>query len=114
VPNNSFFVLQYAETLSTGGELAQSYKAYLRVLEMCGIPLDRQETEGARLGPWTRALWGLKLVTTKLLATPNKSAEVEKVEAIDAMVTDLLLNKSYKGSSKGVETTRNAARKVLS
>jgi hypothetical protein len=81
---------------------------------MCGIPVDGQEKEGIRKGPWTRALWGLKLVTAKLLSASSKKGEAEQVEAIDAMVTDLLLNKAYKGSSKGVQTTREVARKVLS
>lgn len=114
VPHNSFFVLQYAETLYTAGEIAASYKAYLRVLEMCGQTLDRDSTLDTRQGPRTRALWGLKLITSKVLSGQSMAVEVEQVEAIDAMVTDLLLNKCYKGSSKGVQTTREAARKVFS
>lgn len=74
----------------------------------------QQEKESHKQGPWTRALWGLKLVTAKLLSGSSNASEVEQVEAVDAMVTDLLLNKSYKGSSKGVQVTRDAARKVLS
>ncbi|UZJ54702.1 hypothetical protein CBS101457_004022 [Exobasidium rhododendri] len=114
VPHNSFFVLQYAETLYTAGEIAQSYKAYLRVLEMCGLSTDGKTAENTRQGPWTRALWGLKLVTAKLLSGSSKSGEVKDVEEIDAMVTDLLLNKAYKGNSSGVQKTRDAARALFS
>lgn len=127
-PHNSFFALQYAETLATAGDLNLAYKQYLRVLEMCG-GAEFNAKEATRQGPWTRALWGLKSVTTKLLTTsptPTKGAKAagnssnggqaekpEKVEAIDALVTDLLLNKAYTGSSAGVKATRDAARKVL-
>jgi hypothetical protein len=109
VPHNSFFVLQYAETLYTAGEIVQAYKAYLRVLEMCGA--GQESDDSNKQGPRTRALWGLKLTASKLLS--GKADEAEQVEAIDAMATDLLLNQSYKGSSKGVQVTREAARKVL-
>ena len=85
----------------------QAYKAYLRVLEMSATP-----GSAATAGPTTRALWGLKLVSAKLLA--SKGSEGEQVEAVEAMATDLLLNRSYKGSSRGVQVTRDAARKVLS
>ena len=110
-PHNSFFVLQYAETLYTAGEIVPAYKAYLRVLEMCGAAPTTDDSS-SKQGPRTRALWGLKLTTAKLLS--GKAVEAEQVEAIDAMATDLLLNQSYKGSSKGVQVTREAARKVLS
>jgi hypothetical protein len=106
-------VLQYAETLYTAGEIAQSYKAYLRVLEMCGLPVEGKKERGARQGPWTRALWGLKLVTAKLLASSSKAIEVERVEEVDAMVTDLLLNTAYKGNSTGVQKSREAARSIF-
>lgn len=115
VPHNSFFVLQYAETLYTAGEIAQSYKAYLRVLEMCGVSSEGEASEHNRHGPWVRALWGLKLVTAKLRQGQGKGeSKVEQVEAIDVLATDLLLNRAYQGSSKGVQTSRDAARKVLS
>lgn len=113
VPHNSFFVLQYAETLYTAGEIGASYKAYLRVLEMCGHTLDGESTSDTRQGPQTRALWGLKLITSKIISGQSIIVEGEQVEAVDAMVTDLLLNKSYKGSSKGVQATREVARKVF-
>lgn len=138
-PSNTFFVLQYAEVLATMDDLPMAYKQYLRVLEMCGteaLELDPQQPN--RQGPWTRALWGLKSVTTKLIARQRQTIsstqkgagskgasnsrsttaigdeKVEKVEAVDAMVTDLLLNKAYAGSNPGLKATRDAARKVLS
>lgn len=140
VPHNTFYVLQYAELLATQGELALAYKEYLRVLEMCegkSASNDVQDQDDCRQGPFARALWGLKLVTSKLRAGTTASAsggsyaqqrkggknaaatseqpelKPQKLDAVDAMVTDLLLNQVYKGSSAGVRASRDAARKVL-
>jgi ER membrane protein complex subunit 2 len=138
-PSNTFFVLQYAEVLATMDDLPLAYKQYLRVLEMCGTEaLEADSQHPNRQGPWARALWGLKSVTTKLIqrqrqtiSSTQKGAagkgsnnaksttsigdeKVEKVEAVDAMVTDLLLNKAYAGANPGLKATRDAARKVLS
>lgn len=138
-PSNTFFVLQYAEVLATMDDLPLAYKQYLRVLEMCGTESLKPDPQHPhRQGPWLRSLWGLKSVTTKLLqrqrqtiSSTTKGAsnkgfgisklassiddeKAEKVEAIDAMVTDLLLNKAYTGADPGLKATRDAARKVLS
>ena len=135
-PSNTFFVLQYAEVLATMDDLPLAYKQYLRVLEMCGTEALEVDTHHPnRQGPFARALWGLKSVTSKLIQRQrqtisstqkgatgkgaNKSTsigdeKVERLEAVDAMVTDLLLNKAYAGSNPGAKATRGAARKVLS
>jgi hypothetical protein len=131
VPHNSFFVLQYAEVLATMNDLDGAYKQYLRVLELCG---NEQANEGKsnRHGPLVRALWGLKTITGRLLSTPSNTQiqskakgnvaavgsalngnKAESVEAIDALITDLLLNRAYVGQGAGVKASRDAARKVL-
>jgi len=63
-PQNSFYLLKYAETLYTAGDVAHAYKIYLRILELgegnlapdSGHKMDRVK------GPWVRTLWGLKMV----------------------------------------------------
>lgn len=60
-PHNSFYLLQYAETLYTADETAKAYKIYLRILELGEGNLDTKQGEASR-GPWARTLWGLKLV----------------------------------------------------
>ncbi|GAC96586.1 hypothetical protein PHSY_004168 [Pseudozyma hubeiensis SY62] len=113
VPQNGFFQLKYAETLYTGGELGKAYKAYLRVLEMC------QSDGGGEGGPWLRALWGTKMVTTALIASPPRSSATEdsidlaKVKQIDQLVTNLLLNKVYTPQKVAEKHLRDTARTVL-
>ncbi|CBQ73510.1 conserved hypothetical protein [Sporisorium reilianum SRZ2] len=127
VPQNGFFHLKYAETLYTNGDVAKAYKAYLRVLELCQS--DRGATDqltnskqNAAQGPWLRALWGTKMATTALIATPpasSKNATTEdaidqaKVKNIDELVTNLLLNKVYTPQSVPAKHLRDVARAVL-
>lgn len=72
VPQNSFFHLKYAETVYTNGEVAKAYKAYLRVLELCqsdaGATATAAGDKGTQQGPWVRALWGTKVVSTTTTA----------------------------------------------
>lgn len=123
-PHNSFFVLQYAETLATQGDLVSSYQQYLRVVEMCERHQKSGSLEtGPKQGPWLRALWGLKVVINRFRAIQSSSRKMsksgtstevpEQLDAIDAMVTNLLLNQTYHGASLGSQITRNAARTVL-
>lgn len=68
VPQNGFYVLQYAETLYTQGEYAVAYKAFLRVLDM-GSAVDKPAasttTTTTEKGPEVRALWGLQAVSLR-------------------------------------------------
>ncbi|PWN48966.1 TPR-like protein [Violaceomyces palustris] len=133
-PQNSFYVLQYAETLYTAGEVDKAYKAYLRVLEMCGevtksqlrSKSKHQKTQVEALeqdgpGPWLRALWGLKLCTTHLLSskpstsTSKEEIRAEKVESIDELVTKLLLQTAYSPDlDASTKDLRDSVRNVLS
>ncbi|EST05385.1 Tetratricopeptide TPR2 [Kalmanozyma brasiliensis GHG001] len=120
VPQNSFFHLKYAETLYTNGEIAKAYKAYLRVLEMCQSD-GESKTQGGAQGPWLRALWGTKMATTALIASPSSSkssgseevVDQAKVKKIDELVTSLLLNKVYTPQAVSSKHLRDAARAVL-
>ncbi|KAL4401548.1 Inositol phosphatase Siw14 [Malassezia pachydermatis] len=64
-PHNSFYLLKYAETLYTSGEVAKAYKIYLRILELGEGNMSREnynnKTDRVR-GPWVRTLWGIKMV----------------------------------------------------
>ena len=63
-PHNSFYLLKYAETLYTSGEVAKAYKIYLRILELGNGNLapNSADYEDRTRGPWVRTLWGLKMV----------------------------------------------------
>lgn len=70
VPQNGFYVLQYAETLYTQGEYATAYKAFLRVLDVGSVvdtPSKVVSSQASSKGPEVRALWGLKAVTTAMV-----------------------------------------------
>ncbi|KIS69132.1 uncharacterized protein UMAG_10629 [Mycosarcoma maydis] len=123
VPQNGFFQLKYAETLYTAAELTKSYKAYLRVLEMCQSdaattqPVAPNTT--AAHGAWLRALWGTKMVTTALIATPPRASSTDdaidqaKVLKIDELVTKLLLTNVYTPQAVACKHLRDVARAVL-
>ncbi|KAN0065059.1 Inositol phosphatase SIW14 [Thecaphora frezii] len=131
VPQNSFFQLKLAETLYTAGSIARSYKSYLRVLEMCKS--DDGLVDGSANGPWLRALWGTKMCTSTLISQPTLLAtkvassisspgtediSLDKVKAIDQLVTKLLLEKVYSPAlatqkSDSAKQVRDVVRKVL-
>ncbi|KAE8229387.1 hypothetical protein CF326_g5644, partial [Tilletia indica] len=137
-PQNSFYVLQYAETLYSVGTpayISRAWREYLRVIEMCPQEAGKGEDHGRRAGPWVRALWGLKACSSYFLNNPTSSAvskrkgqdeseadesvtppSPEDIKAIDTLATDLLLNKAYasSGSSAPPSHVREAVRKVLS
>lgn len=63
-PQNSFYLLKYAETLYTAGDIAHAYKIYLRILELGEgnlAPESPHKMDRVK-GPWVRTLWGLKMV----------------------------------------------------
>lgn len=118
VPQNSFFHLKYAETLYTNGDVSKAYKAYLRVLEMCQSDGGATTENAGAQGPWLRALWGTKMATTALIATPGAgkgedAVDIAKVTKIDELVTNLLLNKVYTPQAVRSKHLRDVARAVL-
>lgn len=128
-PHNSFYLLMYAETLYTMGDWAKAYKIYLRILELGQGNLKREDSRHTDRvsGPWVRTLWGLKMVSTialtqcaaQLLAHKDKQSDgdavAEKIPAIDAMATELLLNNVYAAgaSDPAPPAVRAAARSCL-
>lgn len=107
VPQNGFFVLQYAETLYTAGEYATAYKAFLRVLDMGGV-LEKGSGTGegktrTESGPEYRALFGLRATIAKLREFPKKATsstgaaaagvsevKAESIDAVEALVEELI------------------------
>lgn len=75
-PHNSYYLLQYAETLYTMGEIAKAYKIYLRVLELGeGNMKPKSGRASDRVsGPWVRTLWGLKVVRIETDAVHGAAA----------------------------------------
>ncbi|CDW96752.1 hypothetical protein [Sporisorium scitamineum] len=127
IPQNNFFHLKYAETLYTNGDVVKAFKAYLRVLELCqsdGGATEEQSVskQSVAQGPWLRALWGTKIATIALIATPPASwknsttedtVDQAKVKKIDELVTNLLLNKVYTPQAVSAKHLRDVARAVL-
>ncbi|CAD6977341.1 unnamed protein product [Tilletia controversa] len=137
-PQNSFYVLQYAETLYSVGTpayISRAWREYLRVIEMCPQEAGKGVESERRAGPWVRALWGLKACSAYFLSNPTSStiskrkgqddSEADEsvsppppseIKAIDTLATELLLNKAYasSGSSAPPSHVREAVRKVLS
>ncbi|CAO1636409.1 unnamed protein product [Sympodiomycopsis kandeliae] len=116
VPQNGFYVLQYAETLYTQGDFALAYKAFLRVLDMGGVVSKTTNDTNSERGPEVRALWGLQATIAKLRDLPKKATsgdiKAESLDAIEQMVSDLILNQAYGGARKD-SSTLSAARKVI-
>ncbi|KAI3627427.1 oca3 [Malassezia furfur] len=120
-PHNSFYLLMYAETLYTMGDWAKAYKIYLRILELGQGNLKREDSRHTYRvsGPWVRTLWGLKMCAAQLLAHKDKQSDgdavAEKIPAIDAMATELLLNNVYAAgaSDPAPPAVRAAARSCL-
>ncbi|WFD21547.1 TPR-like protein [Malassezia equina] len=105
-PQNSFYLLKYAETLYTAGDMVHAYKIYLRILELGEGNLD--PCTGHKMdsvkGPWVRTLWGLKM-----------DSGVTSVERVDALVTKLLLESVYapNATPSTPSSCRAAVRAVL-
>ncbi|WFD39269.1 TPR-like protein [Malassezia japonica] len=122
-PHNSYYLLQYAETLYTMGEIAKAYKIYLRILELGeGNMKPKSGRASDRVsGPWVRTLWGLKVCTTQLLAHSDKRTSTdgevtaEKVPEIDTLVTQLMLENVYAPDAQDAApaAVRAAARKSV-
>lgn len=75
-PQNSFYLLKYAEILYTAGETAKAYKIYLRILELGegNLRRDSVHPEDRIQGPWVRTLWGLKLVRMQAHASAHSDS----------------------------------------
>ncbi|WFD07713.1 TPR-like protein [Malassezia vespertilionis] len=104
-PHNAFYLLEYAEVLYTAGDIGKAYKIYLRILELSDgiLAPEKYRAAGKIRGPWVRALWGLKMSIVQIRAehAPKRPASdaldivPEKVDAVDTLVTKLLLDSIY-------------------
>lgn len=89
IPQNSFFHLKYAETVYTMGEVGKAYKAYLRVLEMSQSDAGATGGEVREQGPWVRALWGTKMVSTHHHSPSLAPEFYESDRVLTIMISDL-------------------------
>lgn len=98
-PINPFFVLKYAETQYTSGDIHEAYKSYLRVVEL-------QDS-------FPRAWLGLKMCCKKLLKYP-RNEQPEHLESVDVLSTKKTLDVYTSSSKKKVdEDSRKAVLKFV-
>ncbi|KAF8578835.1 TPR-like protein [Ramaria rubella] len=95
---NPFYVLRFAETAYTAADVPLALKTFLRIIDMD----EPGSTEGNAA---KRAWWGVKLTTTRLLASPNAPSDsqtsipsTEHLKLLDELATERLAE-SYRTTS---------------
>jgi len=95
---NPFYVLRFAETAYTAGDLPLAHKMFLRVIDM-------DEPNGKESNAAKRAWWGVKLTAGRLLASPNCPSEsktqpptADHLRLLDELATERLAE-SYRSTS---------------
>ena len=87
-PINPFYVLKYAETQYTAGDIHEAYKSYLRVVEL-------QDS-------FARAWLGLKMCCRRLLQYPTNE-QPEHLARVDVLATQKSLDVYTSSSSHKVD-----------
>ncbi|KAF8513203.1 hypothetical protein JB92DRAFT_2924738 [Gautieria morchelliformis] len=95
---NPFYVLRFAETAYTAGDIPLALKTFLRVIDM--------DESGPSEGNATkRAWWGVKLTSSRLLSSSNASSDsqtlapsAEHLKLLDELATERLAG-SYSTTS---------------
>ncbi|KAF8523715.1 TPR-like protein [Hysterangium stoloniferum] len=87
---NPFYVLRFAETAYTAGDIPLALKTYLRVIDM-------DEPDPVQGNAAKRAWWGLKTSATRLLSSPSLPSEsqtqppsAEHLRLLDELATEQL------------------------
>ncbi|KIJ43821.1 hypothetical protein M422DRAFT_75479 [Sphaerobolus stellatus SS14] len=95
---NPFYVLRFAETAYTAGDIPLAHKMFLRVIDM-------DEPEGSKSNATKRAWWGVKLTAGRLLSSPNTPSESktqppssDHLRLLDELATERLAE-SYRSTS---------------
>ncbi|KAJ7135444.1 hypothetical protein C8R43DRAFT_1097966 [Mycena crocata] len=93
-PQNPFYVLQFAETAYTAGDLPLSLKTFLVVVDMCERDIDSPEKKPA-VGINIRAWLGVKLCSRRLMINSSPSASQTPVpkslNLIEELATERVL-----------------------
>ncbi|KAJ7093990.1 hypothetical protein B0H15DRAFT_831508 [Mycena belliarum] len=94
-PQNPFYVLQFAETAYTAGDLPLALKTFLVVVDMCERDLDAPEHQPAA-GVAVRAWMGVKLASRRLMINSSPSASNTAVpktlNLIEELATERVLS----------------------
>ncbi|KAJ6591122.1 hypothetical protein DFH09DRAFT_1138675 [Mycena vulgaris] len=102
-PQNPFYVLQFAETAYTAGDLPLALKTFLVAVDMCERDLDSPEKQ-APIGLSVRAWLGVKLCSRRLMINSSPSASntaiPKSLNLIEELATERVL---------AVYTTKGAA-----
>ncbi|KAJ7248603.1 TPR-like protein [Mycena haematopus] len=104
-PQNPFYVLQFAETAYTAGDLPLALKTFLVVVDMCERDLDSLEKKPA-VGISVRAWLGVKLCSRRLMINSSPSVSntpiPKSLNLIEELATERVLGiYSNKASSRG-------------
>ncbi|KAJ7099688.1 TPR-like protein [Mycena epipterygia] len=93
-PQNPFYVLQFAETAYTAGDLPLALKTFLVVVDMCERDLDSPESKPAT-GISVRAWLGVKLCSRRLMINSSPSASntpvPKSLNLIEELATERVL-----------------------
>ncbi|KAF8208337.1 TPR-like protein [Mycena galopus ATCC 62051] len=104
-PQNPFYVLQFAETAYTAGDLPLALKTFLVVVDMCERDLDSPEKKPA-VGISVRAWLGVKLCSRRLMINSSPSASntpvPQSLNLIEELATERVLG-AYSSRGKAVK-----------
>ncbi|KAJ7164968.1 hypothetical protein C8R46DRAFT_900992 [Mycena filopes] len=93
-PQNPFYVLQFAETAYTAGDLPLALKTFLVVVDMCERDLDSPSQKPA-VGISVRAWLGIKLSSRRLMISSSQSASntpvPKSLNLIEELATERVL-----------------------
>ncbi|KAJ7177956.1 hypothetical protein C8R46DRAFT_889118 [Mycena filopes] len=93
-PQNPFYVLQFAETAYTAGDLPLALKTFLVVVDMCDRDLDSPSQKPA-VGISVRAWLGIKLSSRRLMISSSQSASntpvPKSLNLIEELATERVL-----------------------
>ncbi|KAJ7701759.1 TPR-like protein [Mycena rosella] len=102
-PQNPFYVLQFAETAYTAGDLPLALKTFLVAVDMCERDLDSPEEKPA-VGISVRAWLGVKLCSRRLMSNSSPSASntaiPKSLNLIEELATERVLSAYSKGAGK--------------
>ncbi|KAJ6588472.1 hypothetical protein B0H19DRAFT_207703 [Mycena capillaripes] len=115
-PQNPFYVLQFAETAYTAGDLPLALKTFLVVVDMCERDLDSPEKKQA-VGISVRAWLGIKLCSRRLMLYSSPSASntpvPKNLNLIEELATERVLGYTRAKERQVEEEKQHKARMLL-
>ncbi|KAJ7507292.1 hypothetical protein B0H11DRAFT_2153665 [Mycena galericulata] len=114
-PQNPFYVLQFAETAYTAGDLPLALKIFLVVVDMCERDLD-SPAQRSPVGISVRAWMGVKLCSRRLMINSSPSASnttvPKNLNRIEELATERVLA-AYSGKGTTSQGKTAAGRDVV-